>query len=186
MTSNPFAQTTVDAGAANAVLRIWRGENDAEGAPIYAEASYSDYDIIPRGEYVLTVTGLREPREEPNKFAANDPDAPKTRMLTAVEFEVAAGPHKGKRFLIDWLTLNLSSGGGKFSPSNLYRIFSAAVPSGGNAIGDMIGGKLTAYLTQKVGDDGDPKYMRMTFDTCAPVDAAAADEDIPAAFARNA
>lgn len=179
MSSNPFARTIAGAGGGSRPTHVWRGDLDNDGNPIYQEIEWDNgkYVVPNSGQYTLAVVGYTEPQidhtypnsqgEYVNKFA--------------LELEIVSERGKGFRFLWSFqtpkITFSFVKDGKKISPSNLGRIWTAAVGNGvepekGTETGfdDMLGKPFDAYVvasTEK-NDKGLPKHAKVTADTIAP------------------
>lgn len=179
--TNPFSTITTAGNGAGRALRIWRGETTQDGEPVFEDSQYDFYAMVPKGEYRLRITGLQEPYQEEIAMQYRkrlqdgtvDPDGPTHKTNTGLEVEIVGGPHAEKRVFFGFITASLSDGGNSGNKANMRYVFDAACPEGGTEMGDMLGQEFSGYL--KPSDNG--KRMILVYNTCSPVEEAAADAD---------
>lgn len=131
------------------------------------EAVQNLYIVPPKGEYQFEVTGYALPFEMPKaeEFGGG------TQAMTRVEFTIADGKGKGKMFTQLWgFSIGPKSNLGRFC--RLMKM--DLTPANGSwDLDNMIGYTGSGYLTpsETLGDDGKPKYVKLSLDTVEGVSA---------------
>lgn len=189
MSSNPFARTVVGSGEGSRPKDAWRGQFDIGGNPVYEEIAWDNgkYVAPTTGPYTLQVVGYTRP-ELDEKY----PNSKGEKVdKFGLELEIASDRGRGFRFIWGFQTTRITFGDDKFSPSNLGRIYMAAITGGqpapkGTEVGldDLFGKPFDAYVVESPdkNDKGMPKFAKVTADTIAPP--SAGDNARPDPFAQ--
>lgn len=129
--------------------------------------------VVPRrGEYRLKLAAFCEPfeMERSEKFGGGK------QMMSRLLLTIVGGPGDGKQ-------TTLLAGWSIGARSNLGKIFSATTgkepaTNGVNDPVDMLNGEFVAFLapSDALNEHGNPKYTTISWDTVAPVTAAAGDD----------
>lgn len=156
-------------------FKMFNGEVDQAGNPIYAEKQYSDYIVPAEGKYRLKLTGFAEPVEEPVSEQFRKPDGPTTVMKTKLELEITSERGTGKKWICSYVTFSLGD------RANLFKVYAATVCNGdpkaapANRIyDDMLGKEFESYVNvaEKRDDKGRPIRAMLVWDTVKAVGAA--------------
>lgn len=172
MSSNPFGQKIVGAGEGSRPSAAFRGQFDINNDPVYEPVDWDNgkYVAPNSGQYTLMITGFTEPQTDtqyPNQKG-------EYVEKFAVELEIVSDRGKGFRFFWSFQTPKITFGDGKYSPSNLGRIYQAAVmdgaiPAKGTpvALTDLLGKPFDAYVkaSEERNDKGLPKYAKVNAET---------------------
>lgn len=190
MSSNPFARTVVgQGGGGSRPTEAWRGTFDSDGNPIYEAIDWEGgkYVAPTTGQYDFAVVGYTEPKLD-TSFANSKGDFVDK---FSVELEIVSARGKGFRFFWGFQTPKISFGDKGYSPSNLGRIWTAAVGGGSDpekgvevGLDDLFGKPFTAYAVGSADktDKGLPKYAKVTADTIQPVAAEGTADPFAAAM----
>lgn len=130
------------------------------GKLVKEEASPNIYIVPPKDMYEFDVTGYAIPFEMPR-----DPEyGGGTQTMTRVELTITEGKGKGRMFTQMWgFSIHPKSNLGIF-----LRKLSVPIPIvGGFDLDEMIayGGRGYVVPSDKLGDDGKPKYAKLSLDT---------------------
>ncbi len=191
MSSNPFARKVVGSGEGSRPSEVWRGAFAPDGSPVYETIDWDSgkYVAPNSGQYTLMIRGYTEPQIDtqfPNQKG-------EYVEKFAIELEIARERGKGFRFFWSFQTPKISFGDKKYSPSNLGRVYLAALtdgvaPAKGTEVGleDLFDKPFDAYVVASVekNDRGGPKYAKVTADTIsAPSTGDAGTDPFAAAMA---
>jgi hypothetical protein len=131
------------------------------------EAAQNLYIVPPKGEYQFQVTGYALPFEMPK----SEDYGGGTQTMTRVEFTITEGKGKGKLFTQLWgFSIGPKSNLGRFC--RLMKM--DLTPANGSwDLDNMIGYTGSGYLTpsETLGDDGKPKYTKLSLDTVEGISA---------------
>jgi len=147
-------------------FNIFRGEVDGAGNPVFQPMTFDDYTIPPKGQYRLKFTGFAEPKEVTETWEGET----KTKMETKLEIEIADGPGKGHKFIVNWVTFSLGD------RANAFNLYVATMCNGDKKAApatrnwdDMIGKEFEGYVTNpKMKEDGTPARAALSWDTLTP------------------
>lgn len=167
-------------GGGGGPFKMFRGELDAAGNPVYTEMTFDDYIVPAAGVYRLKLTGFAEPVDVPIKDEFRKPDGPTHKKETKLELEIMSDRGKGKRWVCNYVTFSLGD------RANLFRVYVATVLDGDakaatpqRVYDDMLGKEFEAYVnvSDKKDEKGRPIRAMIAWDTVKTVGAEADDYD---------
>lgn len=176
----PYQQTARQGVAPD---KMFRGQTDSNGEPIWDDVDNESYVVPPTGEYHLKLIGFSETFDDEIPVKYQKTGGPTTSKKTSVELEIASGRGQGRRFL--WNFISFSLGMGK-NPSHLGRVYRAGVLNGGEPprgqqllFDDLIGCEFQAFVqaSDMVDEEGKPAYATLAKETIRPQNVAGKDYD---------